>query len=144
MTVKIAFKQIDLNYSQEYANQYNLGKESVNNMKYHWERSFKVNADIDEVSISKNQLVRVHDFIEDNQKFNLILDGITLIKCFIDKKLFVQYAVSDDLLEKSHHIYKEKENTKYYYFYLKDNLMIREIDDHFYILDKDIKSMVKK
>tara|TARA_R110002051_G_C8455165_1_gene457459 strand:+ start:102 stop:527 length:426 start_codon:yes stop_codon:yes gene_type:complete len=141
MIIKIAFKLIDSDSSQKLM-KFDELNEKIKNI---WtNKQFTVNTNIDEVVIEKNQVVNIYDYIENNEKYNLILKSITLIKCFKDNKIYSQYAVSDDLLGKTDYIYKKNKNIKYYYFYLKNNLKFNEIDDFFYILEKDIKSIIKK
>jgi hypothetical protein len=141
MIIKITFKKLDYDDSQDY-----IDSEKLNNkINSTWtERNFKVDADIDDVVIEKNQIIKVYDYKEEDKTYDLIIENMTLIKCFVGEKLYTQYAVSDDLLVKKHKIPKIKENTTYHYFYIKNNLIFNEIDDFFFVLEKDIKSIIKK
>lgn len=138
MKLRIEFKQSNSEYNQEYANQYNFGKESENNQKYHWAHAFELVDEIDKISITKNQSIQVTDSKDKLDILKIHLEKITIFKCFNGDNLYVQYAVSDKLLERIHEVYKEKTDTKYCYFYLKDIDDYVELKEHHYILKKDI------
>lgn len=141
MKVKITFQEVNSNYSQEYANQYQDGKESENNMKNNWSELFEITG-IDEVEILKNKNVLYTDKSNKLEDLDLAFEKLTVINCIKDNQVLVQYAVSDELLKKAHKIYKGKSDTLYYYFTLKDEMHFQYYDTHIYVLIKDIKRVL--
>jgi hypothetical protein len=141
MKLKISFKIINSDFDQEYANEYNWGKESANNMKYHWSVSFQVNSDIDEIEINKNESLHYVDSYNKNKIIEFFLENQTILKCYKDNELFTQYSVSTGLIKKIQEIYQKRTKTKHCYFYLKDNLEIIELKNHIYVLKEDLKSL---
>jgi len=139
MKLKISFKRINSDFDQESANEYNWGKESENNMKYHSSVLFQVNSDIDKIEINENENLHYVDSSDKNKIIELFLENQTILKCYKDNELFTQYSISTGLIEKTHEIYQEKTKTKYCYFYLKDNLDIIELKNHNYVLKEDLK-----
>ena len=139
MKLKISFKIINSDFNQEYANEYNWGKESVNNMKYNWYETIIVNSDIDKIEINKNESLHYVDSSDKNKIIDFFLENQTILKCYKDNELFTQYFISTGLIEKTHEIYQQKTKTKYCYFYLKDNLDIIELKNHNYVLKEDLK-----
>ena len=75
MKLKISFKIINSDFDQEYANEYNWGKESVNNMKYNWSVSFQVDSDIDKVEINKNESLHYVDSSDENKIIEFFLEN---------------------------------------------------------------------
>lgn len=138
MKLHISFKQINSDYSQDYANQYNFGEESYNNQKYHWAISFEINEEVDKISINKNQNVIFNNFIEDGKHYDLVAKKVTLIQIYKRDKVYAQYVISDELLDNIHEVYKEKTDKKYCYFYLRDNIEFVNIKEHTYIIEDDI------
>ena len=142
MKVKFTFQEANSNYSQDYANQYQDGKESENNMKNNWSESFELVEEIDEVEILKNKNVLYTDKSNKLEDLDLAFEKLTVINCIKNNQVLVQYAVSDNLLKKAHKIFKEESDTLYYYFTLKDEMLFQYYDTHIYVLIKDIKRVV--
>ena len=143
MKLIITFKQINDSFNQEYADQYDFGKESIDNQKYHWEHSFELVEEIDKISITKNQNIH-YTGLDNGEKYNVILEKVTLFTCFKGDEIYSQYAVSDELLERIHEVYKEKSNTKYCYFYLKDREDYYNFEEHIYVLEVSVKQLRKQ
>lgn len=144
MKLRITFKQINSEFSQEAADIYQFGKESENNQKYHWAKSFLVNSDIDKISIDENQNLHFIDELNYDEKLELFIENVTILSCYKNNTLFSQYAVSSEFIEKTHDVFKKKENTRYCYFYLKDKKEFVELENHIFILEKDIKKIPNK
>ena len=141
MKVKITFQEANSEYSQEYADQYDFGKESVDNMKNNWSKSFEITG-INEVEILKNKNVLYTDKSNKLEDLDLAFEKITVINCIKGNQVLVQYAVSDELLKKAHKIFKKESDTLYYYFTLKDKMFFQYYDSHIYVLIKDIKRVM--
>jgi len=144
MKLKIAFKQINSEYSQDYADEYQFGQESENNQKYHWSKSFLVNSDIDRVTIEQNRNLHYSNKSSDDEHYDLLIKNVTILKCYKNESVFSQYAVSSEFIEKSYDVFKENEDTRYCYFYLKDNKEFVELRNNNYVLEKDIQIINKK
>ena len=79
MKLKIAFKQINSEYSQDYADEYQFGKESENNQKYHWSTSFLVNSEIDRVSIEQNRNLHYSNKSSYDENYDLQIKNVTIL-----------------------------------------------------------------
>lgn len=143
LKLKIAFKQINSEYSQDYADEYQFGEESVDNQKYHWSVSFEVKSRIDKISILKSQNLHLVDQTNRENPQEYLIDEVTVFECYKKDELYAEYAVSDKLIEKIFNVYKESEDTRYCYFYLKDKTEYVELRNHIYVLQKDIRKLIK-
>tara|TARA_B110001450_G_C17317177_1_gene357875 strand:+ start:127 stop:552 length:426 start_codon:yes stop_codon:yes gene_type:complete len=139
MKLKISFKIINSDFDQEYANEYNWGKESVNNMKYNWSETIIVSSDIDKIEINKSESLHYVDSSNKNKIIDLFFENQTILKCYKDNELFTQYSVSTGLIKKTQEIYQKTTKTKHFYFYFKDNLEIIELKNNIYVLKEDLK-----
>jgi hypothetical protein len=142
MKLNITFQEVNSEYSQEYADEYQFGKESLDNEKYNSGEAFELTEEIDDIKIIKNQIADYTDKSNKLEDLSLVFEKLTLIQCIKNDKVIAQYGVSDELLKKTHKIYKEKSDTFYYYFTLKDNMHYQYYDSHIYVLIKDIKRIV--
>ena len=133
MKVRISIKEINSSYSQDYADEYHFGEGSVNNMKFNWSESFLIDNDVDLVSIEKKQTVH---YIDEIENIDLILEEVTIVKLSNNGEILTQLAISDNLIQSLNEIIKE--NIKYYYIYLKDNLEYELLGAHNYVLNTDI------
>ena len=139
MKLKISFKIINSDFDQKYANEYNWGKISVNNMKYNWYETITVNSDIDKIEINENESLHYVDSSDKNKIIDFFLENQTILKCYKDNELCTQYSVSTGLIKKTQETYQKTTKTKHFYFYFKDNLEIIELKKHIYVLKEDLK-----
>jgi hypothetical protein len=139
MKLKISFKIINSDFDQKYANEYNWGKISVNNMKYNWSETITVNSDIDKIEINENESLHYVDSSDKNKIIDFFLENQTILKCYKDNELCTQYSVSTGLIKKTQETYQKTTKTKHFYFYFKDNLEIIELKKHIYVLKEDLK-----
>ena len=124
MKLKISFKIINSDFDQEYANEYNWGKESVNNMKYNWSETIIVNSDIDKVEINESENLHYVDSSDKNKIIDFFLENQTILKCYKDNELFTQYSVSTGLIKKIQEIYQKRTKTKHCYLFKLSNKII--------------------
>ena len=138
MKLQITFQEANSDYSQDYAYEYQFGKESLDNEKYNWSNSFELE-DIDKVEILNNQIADYIDKSNKLENLDLIFEKLAVIQCIKSDKVMAQYGVSDELLKNAHKIYKKENDTLYYYFTLKDKLHFHHYEKHIYVLIEDIK-----
>lgn len=141
MRLQVSIKQRNDEYSQEYADQYQFGEESVNNQKYNFSTSFDFETKIDSIELLKNQDLIIEGKYEDddkNEPVKLQLKNMTILNCIKDDNIYEMYAVSDDFIHQSHKASKEKRNKTYFTFYLKDRKDFENFGHNIYALKKDV------
>ncbi|MGY6648229.1 hypothetical protein [Wenyingzhuangia sp. IMCC45574] len=130
MIVHISINIVNSKFSQDYADQYEFGEESVNNMKY----NYSIAIEIDKVSF--NEDTRILYELKKGIKF--LFEKVTVLCCYQKEKLVAAYSFSTELLIKTHEIFKKEQNKKYCYFYLRDDVEFKEIGNHNYLIKEDV------
>lgn len=137
MTVQISINIVNSEFNQDYADEYQFGEESVDNMKYHFSQSFEID-NIDKVSFVENSEI----LYELKKGIQLLFEKVTILCCYQKEELIAAYSVSTELLIKTHEIFKKGQNKKYCYFYLKDNIEFQKIGNHNYLIKENVKRIV--
>ena len=137
MKVILNFKYFNENYNQEYADQYNFGKESVDNMKYHSGYSFKLE-NIKELNFKESAEYRLNGKLENGENIDALIPDVYIIECLDNDGDISSYGVSTSLLRNTHKTHNPKYNTTRYYFYIKDNVDAVEIKNVLIIAGKDM------
>lgn len=134
MRLQISYKCINEDYSQEYADEYNRGKESENNQKYHWGKSFEL-PEVVEVS-KPDEPFKLRAEIDDGTQLEKELEDVYILRVkFEDGQK--DYAVSNLLLKKTYEVYSKKEGVKRFYFYLNEEPKAYEVVDGVYLTAKE-------
>ncbi len=134
MTISLSFKCIHKDYSQDYADQYHWGKESENNQKYHWAKSFDL---IDVIDVSKpEEPFKLRAELEDGTQLEKELDNVQILRVKYEDGQ-KDYAVSKALLNKTLDPYLEKEGKKRFYFYLNNKPEAVEVIDGVYLTEEE-------
>ena len=141
MRLNVSIKQKNDDYSQEYADEYEFGNESVNNQKYKWSVSFDYEKEIDEISILDNQELIILNPYQDNDddEMKLLLKDMKVLKCLKNEIVIEEYCVSHKLIERYIDTSKDKKSKTYFNFYLKDRADYIEFGRNIYALKSDIK-----
>mgnify|MGYP006909081545 CR=1 FL=1 len=143
MKLIVTFKQINPDFDQKYADEYNAGKESNNNMKYHWSRGFELSADIEKV------ITRVGAFVIDNllineEKVEIRLPNMKVLECISNNEVISSFAVSKKLLKKTQKTYNEKYDIMRFYFYINPREDYVQLGDKIYLLESEIPNELLK
>ncbi|SFF77261.1 hypothetical protein SAMN04488033_10894 [Salegentibacter agarivorans] len=135
MKIQLNFKCINEDYSQEFADQFHLGKESENNSKYHWEQSFEV-PDVIEVSKPEEPFKLIAE-LEDGTQLQKEIDNVHILRLKFDDGQKKDCAVSGAILKETNAAYLEKEGTKCFYFYLNEESKALEVLDGVFLTEED-------
>jgi hypothetical protein len=68
---------------------------------------------------------------------------MTILEAIIGSKTIVKYAVSNELIQKTHKAYNGKYNTTRYYFYFKNRTDFIKITNGIFVLEKDLPDEIK-
>ena len=136
MKVKVRFKQRNLEYSQEYADIYNEGKEGESNWKYNWERGYVVDGLIN-FSEFDSETINLIGFDKDGMEVPVSFNDMVVIKCETEKGI-EEFAVSKKLLTKWNFNKDEKYNIMRCYFYFKQNVDYAELVPGIYVPRNEI------
>lgn len=117
MKLHLTFKQSNTEFNKEYADEYHFGKESENNQKENWVKSYKISDNVTEFQVIEKGEYEFRGEFE-GKSFNYIIPDMKILKCLIDNELHVVSAVSNKLLKLTKTYQDIKHNTSriYYYF----------------------------
>ncbi|APS37438.1 hypothetical protein [Salegentibacter sp. T436] len=135
MRIQLNFKCINADYSQEFANQFHLGKESENNRKYHWEHSFEV-PDVIEVS-KPEEPFKLRAELEDGTQLQKEIDDVYIVRLKFKDGQSKDCAVSKTILKKTHEVSLEIDGIKRFYFNLNEEPKALEVLDGVYLTEED-------
>lgn len=118
MAVNVYFFQCNDDYSQAFADQHHEGKESPDNIKYHWEDHIVIKGDIFKISDP------IHDSYtlageKEGGTFSFEIPGMLKFKLLSDDNSVTEIAVSESIIKD----YKVDAKTEHQEirFYFKDN-----------------------
>ena len=118
MKAKITFKQVNPDFSQEYADTYQEGKESENNRKYNENTSYQID-DVKKTHVNENGIITLMGrFVDTEKEYNIEIPDMYIVE-FTDKDTIVyQFAVSSSILKD---FTNTRRGLKYGYFYFELN-----------------------
>ena len=137
MKLIVTFKQLNSDFSQKYANAYNVGKESNGNMKYHWSRGYEVSVYIDKVILKAGSLF-IDNLLINEEKVELNLPNMKILECVSRNEVVNNFAVSKALLKKTQKTYNEKYDIMRFYFYLNSKEDYVQLGNKIYLHEPDI------
>lgn len=144
MRLQITIKQQNPDFSKEYANEYNYGKEGDGNWKDNWSRGYELKGEIDKLHIEKNVEYNLVGKLKKGKEIDVQIPNMTVLKTTRGNKTISQVAISTELVKRTLKTpYNEKYNITRFYFYLKPKNDYYTIDDFTYILKKDIPKELK-
>lgn len=117
MKVQINFKVIDKDFSRRYANDYKDGKESDNNMKYHWAKSYEIK-EVKSVELIEKGTYQLKGKFKDGNEFDFPIPNVSIFRCHLEDGEDLDFAVSNSILNKTHQAQNEKYKTTRCYFYI--------------------------
>ncbi|MDT8413153.1 MAG: hypothetical protein RQ875_11860 [Vicingaceae bacterium] len=117
MKLEVSYKQINSEFSQQYADNYNDGFESPKNPKYHHEAKYGID-DVKTISQIKDAKLEISGIDSSNVVQTILIDNVFHLKCELTNGDFEDFLVSNELIEKIH--FTQSKNIARFYFYLKD------------------------
>lgn len=143
MKLHITFKQQNPDFDQEYADQYHLGKESENNQKDLWTLPYKLDSEIDKIAITEKGTYSMKRKAKDGELINVSLPHMTILECFKDNEIIMDFAVSKSIIDKTHKAYNEKYDTTRYYFYFKQETEWVRVNEGIFLLKDDFRELIE-
>lgn len=142
MRVIITYREINPNYSQEYADQYHAGEESENNSKYYYSKSCELDAEIDRISIEKTTNREVKAVLNESKEVLINVENMYSLNCHINNEVVATYSVSNLVLEKTYDVFNKKYNTMRVYFYLIPDSDFVFLTKSVCVSEKDINKLI--
>lgn len=136
MKVQVSMKQVNSEYDKEYADEYNFGEESNNNLKHNWSYSRDI------YNVTELKVIDKRDFVLSGRFNNGIkkeytLPNMQILQCITESSKTVEFAVSNELIIKTHKAKMNKYDVVRFYFYLKDKIELYKLKDAVYLIGKD-------
>jgi len=144
MKLFVTFKQQNPDFNKKYANEYHSGKESDGNWKDNWSIGFELPDKVEKIAIIEKGDLKVLGKNEDGVEINASIPNMTILECFVNNEVVDKFAVSKDLIKKTHKAYNGKYDTTRFYFYFKPREDYFKISDWLYVLEEDIPQILKK
>lgn len=139
----VTFRQLNSAFDKEYADTYNFGRETNENMRFHWSNTLGVEK-VDNLEIISNSSYYVKMPNENNGFDKVEIPNMTILKCYNREELVTAFAISKELLDKNFGIEKtNKGGKKYYYFTLKDNVIFVNPLSGLYISPDTVPRIIK-
>jgi hypothetical protein len=117
MKAQINFKIYNPDFDQEYANEYNFGKEGDSNWKYNWGAGYELD-NVKSVELINDAVFLLKGRIKDGLEINVAIPKVSTFRFHLENGDFEDYAVSKSIITKTHQATNEKHNITRCYFYL--------------------------
>lgn len=137
MKIQVNFKVIDPDYSQEYADEYNFGKESESNWRYNWSSGYEL-LESKSVELISNGNYLLEGRFKNGIDFSYSIPNICIFRCHLKNGNVVDFGVSKSILKKTHQVTHEKSKTTRCYFYIKAEPISIELGNHLVINVEEI------
>ena len=148
MRVEVTFKMVNPDYDQEYADEYNFGKESVDNNKYNWSISWSFD-DIHNVKVANGDMEYPYLEVDENPDNVKIakVPWMCVRELYRDDELIGVIGVSKSLLDRR--VVKTAKETRgiptlVYYFHLKPGIPYFKSGDFLYLTEAEIPAELKR
>jgi hypothetical protein len=137
MRLQIIFKQPNLDFDQQYANEFQGGKESDGNWKDLWSVTHEFEEEVDDIRVIKEDNFQIDGEILQGQRVSLTLPKMKIIECIRNEKVIYKAAVSNDLVLKPQKSPDRKHNVIRFYYYFNARTDFVKLGSLVYILKKD-------
>jgi hypothetical protein len=139
MRFNVIFKQKNPEFNKEYAEQYHFGKESENNLKDLWSTTYGIDGDVTEYSITESGDYYLKGTLTNGELINEVIPSVQILKCFDSQHNVIgSFAVSSNLIDKTHKAFSKKHNITRYYYYLKPDQEFIELKNGVFVNVNDI------
>lgn len=141
MKVNINFKRIDDSYDQEYADTYNFGDESENNMKYDWGLSYAIE-NVKEIIVKNDADYALLGSKGNGEKINSSLKHMYLLDCVSDDGTIRTFGASSSAVKNIHKA--QRNDVVNYYYYINSNTEFVELEKGLIVAAQDIPEEILK
>lgn len=138
MKLHVIFKQENIDFNVDHANEHHNGNESDDNRKDHWYTTHLVKGDIDEVNLIENGEYNLSGRLSSGMITNVSLPEMTILECYKDNNLIASYVASKKLIKKTHKTHNERDNTTQFYFHFKPQQDFIQLGVNTYVAEKDL------
>jgi hypothetical protein len=143
MEVYLHFKEVNSDYSQAVADEFNDGQESEENIKYMWEDELKVTDDVVDFKIRNKAIYTLKGAYADGTSFSFDIPDMSICECKTASGNIIQFAVSGKIIKNTDKkTSKDGKEIRFTYF-LKDQLPVENPFPGVYILAKDFPRELK-
>ncbi len=142
MKLYITIKQQNPDFDKKYADQYHWGEESENNTKDLWSEEYELSREIDKISITGKSLFHIYGKDQDGKEINIMLENMTVLEGIVGSETITTFAVSKNLIKKTHKAYNNKYDTTRFYFYLKNRDDFQKLTNQIYVLKEDLPEKI--
>lgn len=137
MKVQINFKIINSDYNQEYADEYNFGKEGDSNWKYNWAVTYEL-SDVKSVELINNGVYQLNGKFKEGNEFSFAIPNVTIFRFHLENSNIEDFAVSTSILNKIHQAKNEKFGVTRCYFYINDSPSSVQLGNNLLINESEI------
>ncbi|KAB1065973.1 hypothetical protein [Salibacter halophilus] len=138
MRLFVTFKQQNPDFNKEYADEYHFGKGSDGNWKDNWSEGLKCPKEVEKISINQKGTIKLIAKSREGSSKSFTVDNMIILEGIVGSKIIYQFAVSKDLVKKTHKAYNGKYDTTRFYFYFKSRNDYVKIEDSIYVLEEDL------
>jgi len=117
MKAQISFRFINPDYSQEYADQYQGGKESESNWKYNKAVGWEVK-DVSSVELMDDAVYHLSGDFKEGGSFDIPISNVKLLRCHKENGDDEDFAVSKSIYNHLHQTESKNHKIIYCYFYI--------------------------
>lgn len=117
MRVQVSLIEVNPEYSQQYADEYNFGKESENNMKSNWGNVYELK-NVKSVSLHDDEPFLLKGQVENGQDFEYLIPDVLIFRCMFLDGVKREFAVSKSILKKTHQARNGRNDVTRFYFYI--------------------------
>ena len=119
MKLVVNIKRLNKDYSQDYADQYHFGEESNNNMKSHWGYTYSID-NVSEILTKEQSVYNKTGELENGEKVSIDFKEMFVLEAYSNDELLADWAVSTQLIDDTHNVFKRKRGITYFYIYIND------------------------
>ena len=94
--------------------------------------------EISKIAVVENGNLNLRGTLENKKNVELLLPNMTILQCYFEDEIVSEFAVSKELVDKTHQAFSSKYDTMRFYFYFKNRNDFYEIEDTIYVVAKDL------
>jgi hypothetical protein len=143
MEVYLHFKEINSDYSQAVADEFNEGQESEENIKYMWEDELMVTEDVVDFKIRNKTTYTLQGSYADGTAFSFEIPEMSICECKTASGNIIQFAVSGKLIKDTDKKTSKDGKQIRFTFFLRDKFPVENPFPGVYILSKDFPKELK-
>ena len=143
MKFQITVKQVNSEYSQDYADQYKDGNQSDNNRKHHWHTTAEVNGFVKEITIKDHSILDLRLTTIEGNPLVFAISDMHIVECLLSDGEIVTFGASHSIIQDVQKFKNGGKELTHYYIYLKDEMQYIRLAPGLYIAKSDLPDNVK-